>query len=281
MTARVLADALPATPREAELQALRLGSAGLEAAIAQVTELLVRGQLDASHPWPAALVWRRVRDSRDVAALATDRMLAPLLEAPGADAVLRVAEAVSGLPQFGEMADALQPDRSDYLRPNGSESALELIARHAGRTVTEVEREARRRRSRDAVPARGVEATYHCPSGAHSWLGKRGVEAERCPYCGAHPIRWERFLLHPNASRRGLQQRRRRIAAYEARFDGTPPPHTGRGRQPGSENRRTRERRSALKARLGEQEPTALVHEHAARFGVSTRTAWRDYQAVH
>jgi hypothetical protein len=287
-SARAVADALPATAREAELQALRLGSAGLAAAIAQVAELLGRGELDASHPWPAALVWRRVRDSRDVAALATDRVLAPLLEAPGAAAVLRVAAAVSGLPQFGAMADALQPDESDYLRPNGGENAVELIARHAGCTVAEVERAARRRRLRDAVPARGVEAAYHCPSGAHSWLGKEGVEAERCPSCGEPPARWETPPPRPL----GVMPPRRALLACEARLDGEPPP-ADRGRLLGGRNPVRAERLADLRARYlaipSEQEPwelllaygadRELVAEHRERCGLTEHEArddWRD-----
>jgi hypothetical protein len=89
MSARAVAT-LPATAKDAEVAAIRLGSgSGFAAAVKQAAELLERGELDPSHPWPAALVWRRVQDLRGVEALRFDSVLAPLFEIPAAAGVLR------------------------------------------------------------------------------------------------------------------------------------------------------------------------------------------------
>jgi hypothetical protein len=92
---------LPATERSAELAALRLGSGQLGAQIEQVAELLARGELGESHPWPASLVWRRLRDLGDIDRVVSDDVLAPLLELRCAVGVI---EAVASRDPSGRVA---------------------------------------------------------------------------------------------------------------------------------------------------------------------------------
>jgi hypothetical protein len=234
------------------------------------------------HPWPRALAWRRVCDLRGVESLASDRVLAPLLEAPGAANVLAAIAKRDPSGVLAALSNALEPDLSDHLRPKGGETIVEVVARHAGCTVEDVERLRRRRRLSDAQPRHGTEFGFTCANGVHSWLGTRGLD-ERCPYCGEPPTRWERMLPAPYESRRMLQRRRRRVAGQLARCDATPEPPPGRGRRPGTEGKKAAARRADLDAALSASRyrpVTELIADHAARHGISHATAWRDLRRV-
>jgi hypothetical protein len=103
---------LPATDTEADLEARRLSSGQLAAHIAQAAELLALGELDPSHPYPPALLWRRVRDLGGEG-IASDPVLAPLLALPCAAVVLREAASKDLTGTLDRLADALTPDLGD------------------------------------------------------------------------------------------------------------------------------------------------------------------------
>jgi hypothetical protein len=247
---------LPATPKEAELESTRLGAGQLAAHIEQAAGLLARGELDSSHPWPAALVWRRVRDLHGVETLASDGVLAPLLDLPCAADVLHALAPKDPSGTLDRLADALAPHLDDeYLdelagrRRFVEEQTDRIVARYAGVSTDEVARIRRARQLRRA--AAGLPPDF--------------TQAELAGY----------------QSRRSLQARRRRIGAYVARTDGTQPPPEGKGRWPGSKGTRTLQRRRDLAERwpalsADERRPAAL----AERYGVSLATAKRDATAV-
>jgi hypothetical protein len=250
------ADDLPATELEAELAATRLGAGQLVAHVELAADLLERGELDPSHPWIAALVWRRVRDLHGVDTLASDGVLAPLLDLPCAAEVLHALAPKDQSGTLGRLADALTQHLDDeYLDELAArkrfveEQTDRIVATYAGVSTDEVARIRRVRQLRRA--AAGLPPDF--------------TEAELAGY----------------QSRRSLQARRRRIAAYVARTDGTQPPPEGKGRWPGSKGTRTLQRRRDLAARwpalsADERRPAAL----AERYGVSLATAKRDAAAV-
>jgi hypothetical protein len=242
-------DDLPASSKEADLEATRLGAGQLASHIKQAAELLVRGELDPSHPWPAALLWRRVRDLHSIEAVAADDVLAPLVRAPGADGVLRATAAKDPSGKLALLADALAPDWRDSVRPAGGLTTDEIVAKHAGVSTEEVAHYRRERRLRRVGAGLPPEPT----------------EAELAGY----------------QSRRRLQTRRRRVTSYVARLDNTPAPPQGKGRWPGSRGKRTMQRRCELaalwpKLSADERRPAAL----AKRLGVSLATAKRDAAAI-
>jgi hypothetical protein len=95
-------------------------------------------------------------------------------------------------------------------------------------------------------------------------------------------------------SRRRARWRNRLLAEIDARDEGMAPLPEGRGRRPGSEGKRAHGRRQDLRLRFHEMPPSeqernvtlrstaarGLVHEHAARHGVSLATAERDWLTV-
>src|SRR4051794_19404573 len=91
----------------------------------------------------------------------------------------------SNEPKLAALADALVLDDEELAQ-------AELIAKRTACTVGDAARRIRRYNLTRALPRRGEEWAYECPSGAHSWLGSRGLEEERCPFCSAPPTRWQR-----------------------------------------------------------------------------------------
>jgi hypothetical protein len=66
--------------------------------------------------------------------------LAPMLKAPGAADVLRAVAPRDRLGALAALADALEPDPLDRMRPNGDDTVVELIARYAACAIEEFER---------------------------------------------------------------------------------------------------------------------------------------------
>ena len=214
--------AFPTTDREAEAAATRLGSgSGFADAVAHAADLLASGELEPSHPWLAALLWQRVRHLRDVALVPGDGASEPLLAAPGAEQLLHTVAPRDPSGRLAALADALAPDPENELRifRGRTMTFFELIAEYAGCTPEEARQQRQRRRLVEALPRPGEEWGYECPSGDHKWLGRFGLDQERCPYCGHPPSRWERPPPYSYESRRRVQWRRRLMAIEEARFE--------------------------------------------------------------
>ena len=105
--------------------------------IQQVAELLARGELEPSHPWPAALLWRRVRDLREIALVLNDDALQPLLDLSCAPEVLRAVASSDPSGRLDLLADALEKvesqDEFDILVRRGLMSEAE--AAHSRRRI--------------------------------------------------------------------------------------------------------------------------------------------------
>jgi hypothetical protein len=236
----------PATERAAELEALRLGCGALEASIQQVAELIARDELDPTHPWPAALLWRRMRDLRSVDRVVADDVLRPLLDLPFAAEVVRKAASKDPTGGLSLLADALA--KIQY------EDEFSVLVRRGLMSEIEAAR------------------------------SRRKVEFDLI--AGKHKT--------PMESRRHSRWRRRLLAELDHLEDGARPWPKGRGRRPGSEGKRARQRRADLCARfqaLASEEQAEivalrsiaarmLVRQHAEEHGLSPATAARDWLAV-
>jgi hypothetical protein len=236
----------PATERAAELEALRLGCGALEASTQQVAELIARGKLDPAHPWPAALLWRRVRDLRSGDRVVADDVLRPLLDLPFAAEVVRAAASKDPTGGLSLLADALA--KIQY------EDEFSVLVRRG--LMSEIEAAQRRR-----------QIEFDLVAGRCQW-----------PVVSRRRLQWRRRLLAEmehlegggkrwpeGRGRRPRSEGKRgqvRRADLCARFEALTP-----------------ERQASM---IGSRrvEARQFVRQHAARHGMSLATAERDWLAV-
>jgi hypothetical protein len=235
-----------ATEHAAELEARRLGSGRLEALIQQVGELLACGELEPSHPWLAALLWRRVCDLGSIERVVTDDVVAPLLDLPSAAAILRAVASRDPSGRLAALAESIANVSSDdefgvLVRRGLMSEADAARARRrvefevqVGRRNPRVEsrRRARRRRRLLAEMATRDEGLPPWPEGRGRRPGSEGKRAQ--------------------ARREDLRVRlQSRTSSDQARV-----------------------------VALRSDAARALVREHAERHGVSLATAERDLLSV-
>jgi hypothetical protein len=242
--------ALPATPRDAELAALRLGAGELESAVQHAADLLARGQIDASHPWLDALVLRRIKDLQGVESLAADDVLAPLLDIPASATVLRQLSSREGWGALTQLADTIEPDRV-WDDP----ALIELEAMFIGCTVEERTRDWRRAARNGEVLLRQNPDVEQLSRRHEQWRRRRLAEIIARKSGSARPPvgRGRR----PGSEGREASARR---AELRSSFDSLA----------------AAQRVEALRPRS----PVArqLVSAHAAEHGISRSTAYRDWQ---
>jgi hypothetical protein len=248
---------------EAELDAIRLGAAGFDAALATVGKLLDAGRLHPEHPWPIALLGQAVRE--------TARPLGLHPDPPG-------VSSLAGLRERNRLGLALLAHEA--LGPLLIPAAAGTFAAAARQDPT------------GAVEKIGHELEWEATLGGADEFSVVEGDLERARMLRLRSV-FERDEQPP--SRRRLQRLRQSVAAHEARLDGAKPPPAGKGRRPGAEGKRTAARRADLKAAylaresdtrtriasaLRSQEARSLVNDHVERHGVSLATAKRDWLEV-